>query len=172
MQRRAVAGPRTARTLAAQLSAHFVAFVVLQADGQPLLTGSYSERCAVLQSLFADHVLTAPWTLCPMMLLVGAAAVAHQDQGHEIAPEAGDQRTPRTSPTVKSRSTMPFDEDSAVSGGVEQVEQVVAAEAVGRHRPGGRAAGAAQPCSSARAFSSCATATVPVPGKPALSHAP
>ena len=49
-----------------QLPAHFVAFDVLQADGQSLLTRSYSERRAVLESLFADHGLSAPWTLCPM----------------------------------------------------------------------------------------------------------
>src|SRR5215472_7378771 len=42
------------------------------------------------------------------------AAVTHQHQGRAIGAGYGDQRTPVTSPTAKSRSTGPFDEVSAV----------------------------------------------------------
>lgn len=75
LQRRAVAGPRTARALAAELPAHFVAFDVLEADGQVLMTRSYSERRVLLEGLFADRGLSAPWTLCPMTT---SAAVARE----------------------------------------------------------------------------------------------
>ncbi|MFD9622902.1 ATP-dependent DNA ligase [Streptomyces virginiae] len=46
--------------------AYFVAFDLLQHDGQELLTRPYAERRALLENLFSEHVLTAPWTLCPM----------------------------------------------------------------------------------------------------------
>ncbi|MFD9420885.1 hypothetical protein ACFWC9_40400 [Streptomyces goshikiensis] len=48
------------------MPAYYVAFDVLQADGQELLHLPYRERRARLQDLFANHALTAPWTLCPM----------------------------------------------------------------------------------------------------------
>ncbi|MEY2233839.1 ATP-dependent DNA ligase, partial [Streptomyces sp. BF23-30] len=46
--------------------AFFVAFDLLQHDGQELLTRPYAERRALLENLFTEHALTAPWTLCPM----------------------------------------------------------------------------------------------------------
>ncbi|MGW3327678.1 ATP-dependent DNA ligase [Streptomyces virginiae] len=41
------------------------AFDLLQHDGHELLTRPYAERCALLENLFSEHALTAPWTLCP-----------------------------------------------------------------------------------------------------------
>ncbi|MER6523249.1 MULTISPECIES: hypothetical protein [unclassified Streptomyces] len=66
LQRRAAARSRSAAALAARLPAYYVAFDVLQADGQELLHVPYRDRRARLQDLFANHALTAPWTLCPM----------------------------------------------------------------------------------------------------------
>ncbi|MFC8593235.1 ATP-dependent DNA ligase [Streptomyces atroolivaceus] len=64
LQRRATAG-RNARALAAELPAHFIAFDVLQSDGQELLDEPFVRRREVLEALFADHRLGPPWTLCP-----------------------------------------------------------------------------------------------------------
>ncbi|WP_329046778.1 ATP-dependent DNA ligase [Streptomyces sp. NBC_01422] len=64
LQRRAAA-VRNAKTLAAALPAHFIAFDVLQAEGQELLDEPYARRRQILEALFADHRLTPPWTLCP-----------------------------------------------------------------------------------------------------------
>ncbi|WP_243879397.1 ATP-dependent DNA ligase [Streptomyces sp. KS 21] len=66
LQRRAAAGSRSAATLAARLPAYYVAFDVLQADGEELLHLPYRDRRTRLQELFANYALTAPWTLCPM----------------------------------------------------------------------------------------------------------
>ncbi|WSZ45606.1 ATP-dependent DNA ligase (plasmid) [Streptomyces sp. NBC_00868] len=66
LQRRAAARSRSAATLAARLPAYYIAFDVLQVDGQELLQLPYRDRRARLEALFADHALTAPWTLCPM----------------------------------------------------------------------------------------------------------
>ncbi|MFK0258659.1 hypothetical protein [Streptomyces sp. NPDC090445] len=66
LQRRAAARGRSAPALAARWLAYFVAFDILQQDGQELLTLPYAERRARLENLFTDHALTAPWTLCPM----------------------------------------------------------------------------------------------------------
>ncbi|WP_260618006.1 ATP-dependent DNA ligase [Streptomyces sp. WAC07149] len=66
LQRRAAARARGAPALAASLPAFFVAFDVLQLDGQELLARPYAERRALLENLFAEHGLTAPWTLVPM----------------------------------------------------------------------------------------------------------
>ncbi|MGW7064767.1 ATP-dependent DNA ligase [Streptomyces sp. NPDC054904] len=66
LQRRAAARGRSAPSLAARWPAYFVAFDVLQLDGQELLQRPYTERRALLEALFTDHALTAPWTLCPM----------------------------------------------------------------------------------------------------------
>ncbi|MEU7068118.1 RNA ligase family protein [Streptomyces sp. NPDC046161] len=66
LQRRAAARAGGAPALAASLPVFFVAFDVLQTDGRELLDLPYVERRARLEALFADHVLTAPWTLCPM----------------------------------------------------------------------------------------------------------
>ncbi|MER8098118.1 ATP-dependent DNA ligase [Streptomyces goshikiensis] len=66
LQRRAAARCRSAVTLAARLPAYYVAFDVLQSDGQELLHLPYRDRRARLEDLFANYALTAPWTLCPM----------------------------------------------------------------------------------------------------------
>ncbi|MGW8395849.1 ATP-dependent DNA ligase [Streptomyces lydicus] len=65
LQRRAASSGRTAARLAEEMPAHFIAFDVLQVDGQELLQTPYNERRAHLETLFAEHHLTAPWTLCP-----------------------------------------------------------------------------------------------------------
>ncbi|MFF5728228.1 ATP-dependent DNA ligase [[Kitasatospora] papulosa] len=64
LQRRATAG-RNARALAAEMPAHFIAFDVLQHDGQELLDEPFARRRQVLEALFAEHRLGPPWTLCP-----------------------------------------------------------------------------------------------------------
>ncbi|MFG2484996.1 ATP-dependent DNA ligase [Streptomyces virginiae] len=66
LQRRAATRARGAAGLAARWPAYFVAFDLLQHDGQELLTRPYAERRALLENLFSEHALTAPWTLCPM----------------------------------------------------------------------------------------------------------
>ncbi|WSK73381.1 hypothetical protein OG295_00050 [Streptomyces sp. NBC_01276] len=66
LQRRAAARSRGAAALAAKLPAYFVAFDVLQEDGQELLQLPYADRRARLENLFTERALTAPWTLCPM----------------------------------------------------------------------------------------------------------
>ncbi|MCX5380278.1 hypothetical protein [Streptomyces sp. NBC_00091] len=66
LQRRAAARARGAPALAAGWSAYFAAFDVLQLDGEELLQRPYKERRALLEQLFTDHALTAPWTLVPM----------------------------------------------------------------------------------------------------------
>ncbi|MEV5161069.1 hypothetical protein [Streptomyces sp. NPDC053728] len=63
LQRRATAG-RNARVLAAAMPAHFIAFDVLQSDGQELLDEPFAPRREVLE-LFTSYRLTPPWTLCP-----------------------------------------------------------------------------------------------------------
>ncbi|MFE1413437.1 ATP-dependent DNA ligase [Streptomyces sp. NPDC058746] len=73
LQRRAAARARSAPALAARTPAYFVAFDVLQLDGQELLQRPYSDRRARLEALLADHALTAPWTLCPMTTDVATA---------------------------------------------------------------------------------------------------
>ncbi|MER6317022.1 ATP-dependent DNA ligase [Streptomyces sp. NPDC001581] len=66
LQRRAVTRARGAAGLIARWPAYFVAFDLLQQDGQELLTRPYAERRALLENLFSEHAPTAPWTLCPM----------------------------------------------------------------------------------------------------------
>ncbi|MEU6895519.1 hypothetical protein ABZ934_27830 [Streptomyces sp. NPDC046557] len=66
LQRRAAARTRSVPALAVKLPASFVVFDVLQIDGRELLHLPYVERRARLEALFAEHALTAPWTLCPM----------------------------------------------------------------------------------------------------------
>ncbi|MCX4632847.1 ATP-dependent DNA ligase [Streptomyces sp. NBC_01443] len=73
LQRRAAARAGSAPGLAARLPAFFVVFDVLQLDGRELLDLPYVERRARLEALFADHALTAPWTLCPMTTDVAKA---------------------------------------------------------------------------------------------------
>ncbi|MEU9530654.1 ATP-dependent DNA ligase [Streptomyces sp. NPDC048210] len=64
LRHRATAG-RNARALAAEIPAHFIAFDVLQSDGQELLQEPFAHRREVLEALFVDHQLGPPWTLCP-----------------------------------------------------------------------------------------------------------
>ncbi|MFD6278457.1 ATP-dependent DNA ligase [Streptomyces sp. NPDC060209] len=64
LQRRATAG-RTARALAAEMPAHFIAFDVLQSDGRELLDEPFARRREVLEALFTSYRLAPPWTLCP-----------------------------------------------------------------------------------------------------------
>ncbi|MGK5631831.1 ATP-dependent DNA ligase [Streptomyces sp. URMC 123] len=66
LQRRASARARSVAQLAEALPAHFVAFDILQIDGQELLTAPYEHRRATLENLFTEHELAPPWTLCPM----------------------------------------------------------------------------------------------------------
>ncbi|MFE1789323.1 ATP-dependent DNA ligase [Streptomyces sp. NPDC059525] len=73
LQRRAAARARSAPALAARTPAYFVAFDVLQIDGQELLQRPYRDRRTRLEELFADHALGAPWTLCPMTTDVAKA---------------------------------------------------------------------------------------------------
>ncbi|MEU9087947.1 hypothetical protein [Streptomyces sp. NPDC048357] len=68
---RGVAAPAATRAhgaagLVARWPAYFVAFDLLQHDGQELLRRPYVERRALLEDLFSEHALTAPWSLCPM----------------------------------------------------------------------------------------------------------
>ncbi|MFE1189966.1 ATP-dependent DNA ligase [[Kitasatospora] papulosa] len=64
LQRRATAG-RNARTLAVELPAHFIAFDVLQSDGQELLDEPFERRRQILEALFTSNGMAPPWTLCP-----------------------------------------------------------------------------------------------------------
>ncbi|GGK32004.1 hypothetical protein GCM10011583_74720 [Streptomyces camponoticapitis] len=66
VQRRASSGTRGALQLARSLPAHYVAFDILTFHAESLVNRPYIERRAVLETLFADRELTAPWTLCPM----------------------------------------------------------------------------------------------------------
>ncbi|MET9960073.1 ATP-dependent DNA ligase [Streptomyces sp. NPDC006326] len=66
LQRRAAARGRTAGALATKSPVFFMAFDVLQQDGEELLHLPYQERRARLESLFTTRALTAPWTLCAM----------------------------------------------------------------------------------------------------------
>ncbi|MEV4191251.1 ATP-dependent DNA ligase [Streptomyces toxytricini] len=66
LQRRAAARARGAPAQAARWPAYFAAFDVLQQDGVELLQRPYTERRALLENLFTDHALTAPWALVPM----------------------------------------------------------------------------------------------------------
>lgn len=66
LQRRAAASARGAAGLTARWPAYFVAFDVLQQGGQELLHPPYKERRTLLEALFTDHALPAPWTLVPM----------------------------------------------------------------------------------------------------------
>lgn len=65
LQRRASSSGRTARRLAEELPAHFIAFDLLQIDGFELLDEPYLQRREGLENLFNRYGLTAPWTLCP-----------------------------------------------------------------------------------------------------------
>jgi ATP-dependent DNA ligase len=57
LQRRAASSGRTAARLAQETPAHFVAFDLLQADGQEPLHVPYGERRARLEWLFTDRGL-------------------------------------------------------------------------------------------------------------------
>ncbi|MFD5000049.1 ATP-dependent DNA ligase [Streptomyces buecherae] len=64
LQRRAASSGLTAARFAVEAPAHFIAFDVLQIEGE-LLHVPYGERRVKLEHLFADRGLGAPWTLCP-----------------------------------------------------------------------------------------------------------
>ncbi|WP_328774905.1 ATP-dependent DNA ligase [Streptomyces goshikiensis] len=64
--RTAARGRRGMRALAASLPAYFIAFDILQQDGNELIGYPYRQRRLRLEALFALHRLAAPWTLCPM----------------------------------------------------------------------------------------------------------
>ncbi|MFG2978227.1 hypothetical protein ACGFYY_35210 [Streptomyces sp. NPDC048331] len=66
LQRRAATRARGALAFVTRWPAYFVAFDLLQHDGQELLRRPYVERRALLEGLFSEHALAAPWTLCPM----------------------------------------------------------------------------------------------------------
>ncbi|MFG3348632.1 ATP-dependent DNA ligase [Streptomyces sp. NPDC048018] len=109
LQRRAASGGRASEKLAVSFPAHYVAFDVLQLDGRELLTEPYERRRALLESLFSDCGLGAPWTLCLMTT------------DHVVAPPAehhgGDRRSrhrqphpttdPRPGPVRRRRHSAP-----------------------------------------------------------------
>ncbi|MFF4337140.1 ATP-dependent DNA ligase [[Kitasatospora] papulosa] len=47
------------------MPAHFIAFDVLQSDGQELLNEPFVRRREALATLFTHYRLVPPWTLCP-----------------------------------------------------------------------------------------------------------
>lgn len=65
LQRRAATRARGAQALAARWPAYSVAFDLLQHGGEVLLARPYAERRTLLENLFSEHALTAPWTLGP-----------------------------------------------------------------------------------------------------------
>lgn len=58
-------GPR-AEAAAAAHPAHFIAFDLLELDGDLIMDRAYRERRALLEELFTRHDLQPPWALCPM----------------------------------------------------------------------------------------------------------
>lgn len=72
LQRRVVSGGRAAAGLAQETPAHFIAFDLLQVDGQELLQVPYGERRAQLERLFTDRELSARW-MCPEITDVATA---------------------------------------------------------------------------------------------------
>lgn len=65
LQARARRRGRGAAQAALDQPAHLIVFDVLENAGTPLLDRPYRERRTLLESLFADGVLVAPFTLCP-----------------------------------------------------------------------------------------------------------
>lgn len=65
LQARARRRGRGAVHAAADRPAHLIVFDVLEAGDTELLARPYRERRALLEALFADDVLAAPFTLCP-----------------------------------------------------------------------------------------------------------
>ncbi|MFC9817657.1 hypothetical protein ACFVJM_37050 [Streptomyces virginiae] len=100
LERRATTRARGAAGLAARWPAYFVAFDLLQQDGQELLTRPYAERRALLENLFSEHALAAPWTLCPMTTDLAKARewleswtdVSGVDQGQKAGHHGDDRR--------------------------------------------------------------------------------
>ncbi|MEV4334285.1 hypothetical protein AB0K02_27770 [Streptomyces sp. NPDC049597] len=84
------------------MPAHFIAFDVLQADGQELLTEPYERRRDVLENLFTEHGLTPPWTLCPMTTDPGRRA-----GGAEAAPARRPSMAVGSIPTRQPHSVVP-----------------------------------------------------------------
>lgn len=116
LQRRAVSGGRTAARLAQEMPAHFIAFDLLQLDGQKLLQVPYGERRAQLEELFTGRGLGAPWTLCPGgvrpgdgravadVLDAGARRRRSGDPGEWSAVSAGSPRALQGAPPRHHRS--------------------------------------------------------------------
>ncbi|MGW6144422.1 ATP-dependent DNA ligase [Streptomyces sp. NPDC055140] len=65
LQQRARRRGATARRAAVQQPAHLVVFDLLELEGTVLLQEPLYRRRAVLEELFADRRLSAPWALCP-----------------------------------------------------------------------------------------------------------
>lgn len=65
LQHRARRRGRSAALAAADHPAYLILFDVLETEGREQLHRPYRERRAVLEGLFADGVLAAPFTLCP-----------------------------------------------------------------------------------------------------------
>ncbi|MFK4070460.1 ATP-dependent DNA ligase [Streptomyces sp. NPDC029674] len=57
---------------ATEWPAHFMAFDLLRLSGTDTTSWPYRRRRAALESMFAAHGLTAPWTLCPSTTEAGA----------------------------------------------------------------------------------------------------
>jgi ATP-dependent DNA ligase len=65
LQARARRRGRGAAQAAVERPAHLILFDVLEADGTEQLARPYRERRALLEALFADGILAAPFALCP-----------------------------------------------------------------------------------------------------------
>ncbi|MFJ8650177.1 AAA-associated domain-containing protein [Streptomyces sp. NPDC093546] len=82
------------RRLAQEMPAHFIAFDLLQLDGQELPHVPYGERRAQLEQLFTDRGLSAPWTLCSEMTRPGDGAgvkmLLHRGGSSDLADLADD----------------------------------------------------------------------------------
>ncbi|MEV7729166.1 hypothetical protein AB0P15_31220 [Streptomyces sp. NPDC087917] len=117
LQRRAAARGRGAPALAARWRAYYLAFDILQLNGQELLSRPYWDRRALLEELFTGHGMTAPWTLCPMTTdpetARGVAAVLDRRlrrredrlQGHEAEVPPGIPRVGQDQKTGHHRSS-------------------------------------------------------------------
>nr|WP_239106397.1 hypothetical protein [Streptomyces rubrogriseus] len=65
LQARARRRGASAREVAGARPVHLIVFDVLETADSPLLDQPYSERRTLLEDLFADGVLAAPFVLCP-----------------------------------------------------------------------------------------------------------
>ncbi|MEV6781165.1 ATP-dependent DNA ligase [Streptomyces sp. NPDC051098] len=65
LQQRLNRRPATARRLAIEQPAHFIAFDMLEHQGTNMMAWPYAERRAALKSFFQGHDLHTPWQLTP-----------------------------------------------------------------------------------------------------------